>query len=313
MAVYTHWKSLAEPCLVPPGRTVDLDRDYDAGRKDPDLDKDEGAAALADGISQLFAYQDKFYAQADRAMLVVLQAIDAAGKDGTVKHVMTGLNPAGVDVHSFKAPSATERAHDFLWRHNLVLPELGRIGIFNRSHYENVIVTRVHPQMLWPDVPEEQRPHLWKRRYREINDWERYLTDNGTVIVKFFLHVSKKEQERRFLERIDDPAKNWKFSAADLHERQYWDDYRTVFQDMLNHTSTEWAPWYVLPADHKWFSHLSASAVLLEAMARIDPQYPDVTAQQKADLAHAKEDLLGTAGGGSTGGDTPTPAGGASS
>jgi PPK2 family polyphosphate:nucleotide phosphotransferase len=290
--MFKKWKSLAKKCLVPPGTDVDLDRDYDPGRKDPDLGKNEGTAALEDGISQLFAYQDKFYAQADRAMLIVLQGIDAAGKDGTIKHVMTGLNPAGVDVHSFKAPSAEERAHDYLWRHNLVLPSLGRIGIFNRSHYENVIVARVHPPLLWPAVPGDDRPHLWRRRYREINEWERYLADNGTVLVKLFLHISRKEQELRFLERIDNPKKNWKYSADDLREREYWDDYRTAFEDMLAHTSTEWAPWYVLPADHKWFSHLSATAILLEAMARVDPRYPKVTAQQKADLAHAKKDLL---------------------
>jgi PPK2 family polyphosphate:nucleotide phosphotransferase len=298
------WKSLAHATVVRPGQIVDLVDGFDPGRRDEHLGKDGGAQALAEVVAELFSLQDRFYAQSDRALLVVLQAIDAAGKDGTIKHVMSGVNPEGVDVTSFKAPSATERAHDYLWRHQLALPELGRIAIFNRSHYENVLVTRVHPELLWPATPADQQHELWHRRYREINQWERYLTENGTVVVKLFLNVSKAEQERRFLERIDNPAKNWKFSAADLRERAYWDDYRHAFEQMLQHTSTEWAPWHVIPADHKWFSHLSTSAVLLETMRGLDPQYPSVSDADRAALKAARAELTGgaAADGGQPGG-----------
>ncbi|WP_236147393.1 PPK2 family polyphosphate kinase [Mycolicibacterium sp. CH28] len=288
-----NWKALAQATVVQPGSKVDLAEDFDPGRHDKELAKQGGLAELAEASAALFDLQDRFFAQADRSLLIVLQAIDAAGKDGTVKHVMSGLNPEGVDVHSFKAPSATERAHDYLWRHQTVLPELGRIAVFNRSHYENVIITRVHPEMLWPHTAVLNSDGLWHRRYREINDWERYLTDNGTVIVKLFLNVSKDEQERRFLERIEEPEKNWKFSAADLHERAFWNTYQVAFQEMLTHTSTEWAPWHVIPADHKWFSHLSTSAVLLETLRALNPQYPTVSAEAKAELAEAKNELLG--------------------
>jgi PPK2 family polyphosphate:nucleotide phosphotransferase len=289
----TDWASLAKSCLVHPGSTVRLDRDFDPGRRDRNIDKAAGKAALAQATAHLFDYQDRFYAQADTALLIVLQAMDAGGKDGTIKHVMTGLNPQGVDVFSFKAPSAEEQAYGYLWRHQAALPALGRISIFNRSYYENVLVTRVHPELLWPDTPAEARHGLWQRRYREINDWERYLVDNGTVLVKLYLNLSKQEQERRFLRRIDDAEKNWKFSSADLHERAFWDDYTEAFSDMLTHTSTTWAPWHVVPADHKWFSHLSTSAILLETMRAIDPHYPEVGEAARADLAQAKAQLTG--------------------
>ncbi|MCV7357706.1 PPK2 family polyphosphate kinase [Mycolicibacterium fluoranthenivorans] len=288
----TQWTSLAGACRVQPGSVVDLPRDFDPGRHDDKLRDDHGAAALADAKAALLDLQDRFFASAERALLIVLQAIDAAGKDGTIKHVMSGLNPEGVDVYSFKAPSVTERAHDYLWRHQQVLPELGRMAVFNRSHYENVLITRVHPETLWPRTPALNHPDVWTRRYRDINGWERYLTDNGTVIVKLFLNVSKQEQERRFLARIDEPEKNWKFSVDDLRERAFWDDYQHAFQDMLTHTSTEWAPWYVIPADHKWFSHLSTSAVLLETLRSLNPHYPTVDATTKAELAQAKMQIL---------------------
>ena len=247
------WTRLAEATRVKPGSKVDLAKDFDASRHDKQLRKDHGAAALADVKAALVDLQDRFFAQADRALLIILQAIDAAGKDGTIRHVMSGLNPEGVDVYSFKAPSAAEQAHDYLWRHQRALPELGRIAVFNRSHYENVLVTRVHPQTLWPRTGAVDSNDLWHRRFRDINDWERYLTDNGTVVVKLFLNVSKGEQARRFLARIDEPEKYWKFSVADVRERAFWDDYQRAFQDMLSHTSTDWAPWHVIPADHKWF------------------------------------------------------------
>ena len=288
------WKMLVEATRVTPGSTVDLTKDFDPGRHDEQLGKDAGTAALAQAEAALLDLQDRFFAQADRSLLIVLQGIDAAGKDGTIKHVMSGFNPEGVDVHSFKAPSTTERAHDYLWRHQTALPELGRIAVFNRSHYENVLVTRVHPELLWPRTAVLDSDDIWQRRYRDINDWERYLTDNGTIIVKLFLNLSKGEQERRFLARIDEPEKNWKFSPADLRERAFWDDYQGAFQDMLSHTSTDWAPWHVIPADHKWFSHLSTSAVLLETLRDLNPHYPQVDAAAKAELAEAKKELLGT-------------------
>jgi PPK2 family polyphosphate:nucleotide phosphotransferase len=291
--VSSQWKQLAEATRVKPGSKVDLARDFDPGRHDEQLGKDDGAVALADAKAALAELQDRFFAQADRALLIILQAIDAAGKDGTIKHVMSGLNPEGVDVYSFKAPSATERAHDYLWRHHRVLPELGRIAVFNRSHYENVLITRVHPEKLWPRAAALDSKDLWQRRFRDINNWERYLTDNGTIIVKLFLNVSKTEQKRRFLERIERPDKNWKFSVDDLRERTFWDDYQRAIQDMLSHTSTGWAPWHVIPADHKWFSHLSTSAVLLTMLEDLNPQYPQVDAAVKAELAEAKKELLG--------------------
>lgn len=286
-----HYEKIAAATRVKPGGTVDLDRDFDAARHDADLGKEAGNEALESAKLELFALQDKFYAQADRSLLIVLQAIDAGGKDSTVKHVMSGLNPEGVDVHSFKAPSATERAHDFLWRHQLALPELGRIAVFNRSHYENVIVTRVHPNLLWPRTSAEPEVAIWHRRYREINDWERHLTENGTVIVKLFLHLSKEEQRVRFLARIDDQAKNWKVSPTDMTERGYWDEYSKAFSEMLSHTSTDYAPWHVIPADHKWYSHLSTFAVLLETMRALNPAYPEVAPQTLAHLGDIKKQL----------------------
>ncbi len=294
--VNTEWKRLAEATRVKPGSKVDLAKDFDPGRRDERLGKDAGLAALADATATLAELQDRFFAQADRALLIVLQAIDAAGKDGTIKHVMSGLNPEGVDVHSFKAPSATDRAHDYLWRHHKALPELGRIAVFNRSHYENVLVTRVHTDELWPPAVTSESKGIWKRRFRDINNWERYLTDNGTIIVKIFLNVSKDEQKRRFLQRIEEPEKNWKFSVADLRERAFWDDYQRAISDMLSHTSTDWAPWHVIPADHKWFSHLSTSAVLLETLDGLNPEYPRVDAAATKELADAKQKLLGKKG-----------------
>lgn len=286
------WKDLADAARVTPGSQVELARDYDPGRREPDLAKDVGEAALAQAKALFEQLQDRFFAQADRALLVVLQAIDAAGKDGTIKHVMSGLNPEGVDVYSFKAPTAAELAHDYLWRHQRVLPERGRIAVFNRSHYENVLVTRVHPELLNPPVPSDELEALWQKRFREINSWERYLCETGTVIVKLFLNVSKSEQKRRFLERLNNPEKNWKFSVDDLKERAFWDQYQHAFADMLSHTSTDWAPWYVVPADHKWFSHLTTSAVLLDTLSSLGPRYPELAPAAKEALLQAKSDLL---------------------
>jgi PPK2 family polyphosphate:nucleotide phosphotransferase len=220
--------------------------------------------------------------------------MDAAGKDGTIKHVMSGLNPQGCEVHSFKAPSEEELDHDYLWRNFKVLPERGRIGIFNRSHYEEVLIVRVHPELL-------ERQHLpsrlkkdkdiWKRRFEEINAFERHLHQNGIIVLKFFLNVSRDEQKKRFLERIDQPEKNWKFSADDVRERAFWKEYMAAYEDMLSHTSTAWAPWYVIPADNKWFTRLAVAAVIVAAMKEIDPQYPTVTEEHKKGLTEAKRML----------------------
>lgn len=297
MGASVKWSKLAKATLVPPGEKVDLAKDFDTAYKPAGMKKADGLAQLAAGKEQLFALQDKFYAQADRSLLIVLQAIDAAGKDGTIKHVMSGVNPEGVDVHSFKAPSAQERSHGYLWRHQKALPELGRIGVFNRSHYENVLVTRVHPEMLWPKTAVPFGDGVWQRRYDEINDWEKYLTDNGTTVVKLFLNVSKQEQARRFLARIDEPAKNWKFSATDMAERERWPDYQKAFADMLGNTSTSYAPWHVIPADHKWAGHLMTFAVLLDTMKGLDPQYPTVSRADLATLESYRGPLTAEVGG----------------
>jgi PPK2 family polyphosphate:nucleotide phosphotransferase len=227
-------------------------------------------------------------------VLVVLQALDAAGKDGTIRHVMSGVNPQGVSVHSFKQPSAEELDHDFLWRYAQRLPERGQIGIFNRSHYEEVLVVRVHPEILDREklpASAKRKKDVWQRRYRAINDWERYLTENGIRIVKLFLNLSKEEQRVRFLRRLDLPDHNWKFSAADVREREHWDAYQKAFSDMLSHTSTEWAPWYVIPADRKWFARIGAGAVLVHALMEINPRFPKVTKEQRDALLDVKRTL----------------------
>ena len=226
-------------------------------------------------------------------MLVVLQALDAAGKDGTIRHVMSGVNPQGVAVHSFKVPSAEELSHDFLWRYQQRLPARGEITIFNRSHYEEVLVVRVHPENLdRQKMPLEAKgKDVWERRYREINDWEHYLVDNGFRIVKLFLNLSKEEQRIRFLRRCDLPEHNWKFSTNDVRERAHWDDYQEAFSEMLSNTSTPWAPWYVIPADRKWFARLAAAAVLVNTLMEIDPQFPVVEADIRRRLAEAKAEL----------------------
>jgi PPK2 family polyphosphate:nucleotide phosphotransferase len=223
-------------------------------------------------------------------VLVVLQALDAAGKDGTIRHVMSGVNPQGVAVHSFKVPSSEELDHDFLWRYARKLPARGEIGIFNRSHYEEVLVVRVHPENLERQkLPRRARGRdVWKHRYREINDWEHHLSDNGFRVVKIFLNLSKEEQRNRLLRRIDLPDHNWKFSEADLRERALWDDYQGAFSEALSHTSTEWAPWYVIPADRKWFARLSAAAVIVHALMDIDPRYPVVTPERRESLLEVR-------------------------
>jgi PPK2 family polyphosphate:nucleotide phosphotransferase len=283
------------PLVVKPRSKVRLPESFDPGFT-AGLSSEDGAGAqevLRQGVELLADYQDRLAAERTHGVVVVLQAMDAAGKDGTIRHVMSGVNPQGVDVTSFKQPSAEELDHDYLWRYARRLPARGKIGIFNRSYYEDVLVVRVHPTLL-----ERQRlpaaaitPGVWSRRFREINDWEHYLTDNGFELVKLFLNVSKEEQRRRFLSRIERSEKNWKFSAADAAERQYWDAYQDAYSDVLSHTSTEWAPWYVIPADRKWFARIAAAAVIADALIGIDPQYPSIGGTAKAALKDAKRQL----------------------
>ena len=282
-----------EGLRVKPGAQVSLGKDFDPGFKGPFAQKKDGAELLRRGVEVLAEYQDRLAAQDTYGVLVVMQGIDAAGKDGTIRHVMSGVNPQGVKVHSFKVPSPEDLAHDYLWRCAKNLPARGEIGIFNRSHYEEVLVARVHPENLSRQrlPPGATGPHVWQRRYREINDWERYLTDNGFVIVKLFLNLSRQEQRTRFLQRIDVPEKNWKFSASDVRERARWDDYQKAFSDMLSNTSTSWAPWYVIPADHKWYARICASAILADTLMRINPQYPTVTDEARAELQKARAQL----------------------
>ncbi len=289
-----------EPFRVDPGSKVALERDFDPAFKAGIKKKKHGAKLLREGVQLLTHYQTRLAAQDTHGVLVVLQALDAAGKDGTIRHVMSGVNPQGVAVHSFKVPSAEELGHDFLWRYQQRLPGRGAIGIFNRSHYEEVLVVRVHPENLDRQrmPPEARGKGVWERRYREINDWERYLVDNGVRIVKLFLNISKEEQRVRFLRRCDLPEHNWKFSAADIRERAYWDDYQEAFSEMLSRTSTPWAPWHVIPADRKWFARIAAASVIVNALMEIDPQFPTVDAEACSQLADAKAELEAEAPGG---------------
>jgi len=249
--------------------------------------------ALQEGVAQLAQFQDMLYAQDRWSLLLIFQAMDAAGKDGTIKHVMSGVNPQGVQVYSFKAPSPEDLDHDYLWRCLRNLPERGRIGIFNRSYYEEVLVARVHPEILGRQKipPELVTKRVWDERYEDIRNFERYLARNGTVIRKFFLHVSKGEQKRRFLSRLDEPEKNWKFSASDVAERRHWKEYQRAYEDTIRATASDEAPWYVVPADHKWFTRLVVAAAIVDALAGLDLHYPKVTPEQRRALAAARREL----------------------
>jgi PPK2 family polyphosphate:nucleotide phosphotransferase len=285
-------KELIEPLRVAPGSKVDLEKDYDPAFKTGGLNKTDGETYLKLGMELLDEYQERLAAQDTYGLLVVIQGIDASGKDGTIRHVMSGVNPQGVVVHSFKVPSDDELDHDYLWRYACRVPARGQIAVFNRSHYEEVLVVRVHPDRLAREkLPSAaHKEDLWQRRFREINEWERYLVDNGIRVVKLFLNLSREEQRVRFLARIDQPEKNWKFSMADVQERACWDDYQHAFSAMLTHTSTAWAPWHVIPADHKWFARIAASAVIVDALAEIDPQYP-APGSNAAELDAARVEL----------------------
>ena len=255
---------------------------------------EEAKEQLQKDIKRMEELQDKLYAQDRWSVLLIFQAMDAAGKDGTIKHVMSGVNPEGCQVHSFKAPSQAELQHDFLWRTTQALPERGHIGIFNRSYYEEVLVVRVHPPVLESQLvpPSLITKDIWKERFEDINCFERHMGRNGTVIRKFFLHLSKKEQKRRFLARLDEPEKHWKFSAADIQERECWEDYQEAYEDMIRHTATKDAPWYVVPADNKWFTHLVVAAAIVQTLEELDLCYPKVDGEKLKEIAAARRILL---------------------
>jgi PPK2 family polyphosphate:nucleotide phosphotransferase len=290
-------RKVMDKLVARPGKKISL-KNYDPDWTGPIKDKQQAAGYLAEGIKQLATLQDKLYAQDTYSLLIIFQAMDAAGKDGTIRHVMSGINPQGCQVFSFKAPSAEERDHDYLWRSMKALPERGRIGIHNRSYYEEVLVCRVHPELLAAQqLPDNCRgDEIWKRRFAEINAFERYLVDNGIIVLKFYLNVSKKEQKRRFLERIDMADKNWKFSVNDARERTYWKDYMRAYEDVFTHTSTTSAPWYIIPADNKWFMRYAVSAIAVQTLDDLDLAYPQLTKDKKNELLEARKVLMAEKG-----------------
>ena len=272
--------------------------DYPTTVKKKDIDKEEGELLIQKDIEELSALQDVLYAENRHAVLIVIQAMDAAGKDGTIKHIMTGVNPAGVNVNYFKSPSTRELNHDYFWRHYAALPGKGEIGIFNRSYYENVLITKVHPEFILNErlsniqSVKDIHKSFWQDRYKQICRFERNLTENDTTILKFFLHVSKDVQKKRFLDRIDDPKKNWKFSAADLKERAFWDDYQSAYEDAIMNTSTKSAPWFIIPADEKWYTRYLVGDIICTELKRLDLSYPVISDTDKEALIKAKEALL---------------------
>jgi PPK2 family polyphosphate:nucleotide phosphotransferase len=285
-----------KPFQVPPGKKIDL-ADYDPGYTAGFKDKEAARAALLEDVSDLAQMQDMFWASKQCALIVIFQALDAAGKDSTIEHVMSGVNPQGVNVYSFKAPNEEERLHPFLWRPMRVLPAAGTIAIFNRSYYEEVLVVRVHPeflngQLLVREELKKDLDHLWKLRYDNINTFEKTLAQENTRVLKFFLHVSREEQRQRFLKRLDDPEKNWKFSVADLKERGHWDEYQAAYQDMLMATSTDIAPWYIIPADRKWFMRACVADIITTHLRELHLEYPHVGDREAAALVEAKKQLL---------------------
>jgi PPK2 family polyphosphate:nucleotide phosphotransferase len=278
--------------VVRPGRRIKL-TDYDPGFTGKYNDRVQAADKLSKDVERLARLQSVLYANGSHALLVILQAMDAAGKDGVIAHVMKGANPQGTQVYSFKAPSTGELDHDYLWRCFKALPERGHIGIFNRSYYEEVLVVRVHPELLENErIPSRSRKkNIWRRRFDEINNFERYLVHNGIHVLKFFLNVSREEQKRRFLARIETPEKNWKFSTNDVKERACWDDYMAAYQDAFRHTSTEWAPWYIIPADNKWFTRIAVADVIVTKLKSLRLRFPVTKNEHRADLLKAKEML----------------------
>lgn len=284
---------LAETYRVVSGKHFRL-KDFDPADTGHWRSKESASETLQEGIACTADLQVKLYAQDSWALLLIFQAMDAAGKDGIIKHVMSGVNPQGCQVYSFKAPSDLELQHDFLWRTTRDLPERGHIGIFNRSYYEEVLVVRVHPEILksQKSPPSLVGKNIWEERFEDIRCFERHMARSGTVIRKFFLNVSKKEQKRRFLERLDEPEKNWKFSAADIRERKFWDDYQKVYEEMIANTATEHAPWYVVPADNKWFTRLVVSTVVVATLESLDLAYPKVDGAKRKELEAAKKIMI---------------------
>ena len=288
---------LIDQFRVSPGKSVRL-KDFDPGWEgDPNVSKEvrkeQAKKLLSEDLSALAHAQELLYAADSWSVLLIFQAMDAAGKDSTIKHVTSGINPQGVQVYSFKHPSAEELDHNFLWRCARALPERGRIGIFNRSHYEEVLIVKVHPDLVAAEnIPDaEIDKKFWKQRYEDINTFEEHLTRNGTLILKFFLHLSKDEQRKRFLDRINDPKKHWKFSASDLAERGFWKEYQSAYEDMLEATSTKHAPWYVIPADHKWVSRTAVAAIVARQIASLELRYPEVSEPKRQQIAQAKKQL----------------------
>lgn len=288
-------RELSEPFRISKGKNFRLkDVDPDDTLDFTKADKARSKEALASGVEALAQLQDKLYAQDKWAVLLIFQAMDAAGKDGAIKHVMSGINPQGCQVYSFKSPSADDLDHEYLWRCMKCLPNRGHIGIFNRSYYEEVLVVRVHPAFLTKQKlpPELIGKNIWEGRFEDMRNFEQYLARNGIIVRKFFLHVSKKEQKQRFLDRIDDPLKNWKFSSNDASERDYWDDYMKAYEEMIQETSTKYAPWYVVPADNKWFTRVIVASAVIETLDSLDLAYPEVDESKLKELAAAKKKLL---------------------
>lgn len=281
---------------VPEGNKISL-KDWPTEYTGDKLDKTSGKELLENGRERLSELQDKLYAHNQYSILLIFQAMDTAGKDGAIKHIMSGLNPSGVQVTSFKVPSSSELDHDYLWRHYIALPARGEIGIFNRSHYENVLVTKVHPEfILKENLPEinsitDIDDKFWEKRYKQINRFEKNLYQNGTIILKFFLHLSKNEQKKRLIARIDDPLKNWKFSPADAKERNFWDQYQKAYEDALSNTSTEYAPWFIIPADDKWFTRVAIAEILYNHFSDLNLEYPRVSQEKLAELQLVKVEL----------------------
>jgi PPK2 family polyphosphate:nucleotide phosphotransferase len=290
-------REYARPYRIASGKGFRL-KDHDPGETRWIKSKEEAAEALKQGVAVLSDLQEKLYAQDRWALLLIFQAMDAAGKDSTIKHVMSGVNPQGCQVYAFKAPSPEELDHDYLWRTTRSLPERGRIGIFNRSYYEETLVVRVHPEYLSSQKipPELVTRRIWNERYEDINAFERYITRNGIAVLKFFLNVSKAEQRRRFLSRLEEPSKNWKFSVADLRKREHWDDYMVSYEDTIKHTAAEHAPWYVVPADHKWFTRIVVASAVVDALDGMSLAFPELDAAKRRELRAARQALLSESG-----------------
>jgi len=286
-------EKLAKAYRVDHGKNFNL-KDYDPADTGHWRSKEHAEDALYQDVVRMSELQDKLYAQDRWSILLIFQAMDAAGKDGAIKHVMSGVNPEGCQVHAYKVPSEEELQHDFLWRTTVALPDRGHIGIFNRSYYEEVLVVRVHPELLQNEKipPSLCGKSIWQERFEDIHGFERHMARSGTVIRKFFLHLSKKEQKKRFLARLEEPEKNWKFSASDIHERKYWDDYQNAYEEMIRNTAAKHAPWYVVPADNKWFTRLVVSAVIVETLESLNLSYPKVEDAKRRELEAAKKLLL---------------------